>query len=123
MSVIPLVVLAFAAYRVNRFIIRDTLIEVQRDWLLKRIVRNWATDHEGDIIPEPMALAQGLIPKWRLKLHEVLTCPWCMSVWVSAGTVGLAWLTWDHPRPPLLWEWLSVAGASIGLYWAIERWA
>jgi hypothetical protein len=123
MLLTPLVVLAFAAYRVTRFIIEDTLVDAQRDWLLKRILRNWATDHEMKIIPEPMANSQGLISKPRLKLYEVLVCPWCMSVWVSAGTVGLAWATWDHPRPPLLWEWLFVAGASIGLYWAIERWA
>jgi hypothetical protein len=42
-------------------------------------------------------------------------------VWVSAGTVALAFFTWDAPRPPLFWEWLFVCGASIILYHLAEK--
>lgn len=114
-----LVVLSLGAYRVTRFIVDDGLWKAQREWLLRRILRKWQVDFDGEVVPDPQAEADGLIAAWRLKLHELLTCPYCMSVWVSAGMVAVASVTWSVPAP--FWTWLGVCGAAIGLYMKIEH--
>lgn len=52
---------AVAVYRIVRFIQRDSLIETQREWVINRY--------------------------GHLKITELATCPWCLSIWVAAGVV------------------------------------
>lgn len=78
-----IVVLALAVYRVAHFIIDDNLIASPRIWLHTVIL---SKDRE-----------------WRVKLHELITCYWCITIWISGfaviavdqfTTVPLPWLTW-----------------------------
>lgn len=55
------VVDALAVFRIVRFLQRDSLIEQQREQLINRY--------------------------GHLKATELLTCPWCLSIWVAAGVV------------------------------------
>lgn len=103
---ITCVLWAFAAFRVTRFLIEDSLIEEPREWIRRKLI--------GHPTGAPM-------PVWRRKLLELIECPWCMSVWVSAATVLLGSLLWDAPRPPLLVEWVVVCGMSIAIYMAVEK--
>lgn len=105
---LTILLLSLVAFRVTRFILEDSLIEEPREWLRRKL------------IGIPKGINQPM-PVWRRKLLEIIECPWCMSVWVSAGTVGLAWLTWDAPRPPLFWEWLSVCAGSVILYFLADK--
>jgi hypothetical protein len=105
---LTVLLLSLVAFRVTRFILEDSLIEEPREWVRRKLIG----------MPSSMAKP---MPVWRRKLLEIVECPWCMSVWVSAGTVALAFFTWDAPRPPLFWEWLFVCGASIILYHLAEK--
>lgn len=53
---------ALAVWRIVRFIQRDSLIEEPREALINRY--------------------------GHLKISELLTCPWCLGIWVAAGVVG-----------------------------------
>lgn len=52
---------ALAVWRIVRFVQRDSLVEEPREALINRY--------------------------GHLKIAELLTCPWCLSIWVAAGVV------------------------------------
>lgn len=52
---------ALAVWRIVRFVQRDSLIEEPREAMINR----WG----------------------HLKIMELVTCPWCLSIWVAAGVV------------------------------------
>jgi len=91
-----LIVMSAVTYRVSRFIVLDTLIDEPRNrllsWLELRPTRLWT------------------------KLLELFGCPFCITIWVSAGTVALtAAVGYDIPVP--IWTWLAVATGAL-LFWA-----
>jgi hypothetical protein len=59
--VADLVIDAVAVWRIVRFVQRDSLVERQREELINRY--------------------------GHLKIAELLTCPWCLSIWVGAAVV------------------------------------
>ena len=67
--IILIVLLSAAVYRVTRFLINDTLISEQRRWVKLKLMGN------GDVGPV------------RVKLLDLLSCPYCLSVWVAAAGV------------------------------------
>lgn len=91
-----LVLLSLVTYRVTRFLINDTLINRQRiaveNWLLRR--------------------------RW-LKIVELISCPWCVSVWIAAGVTFTADLFTSVPMPWLVWPATST-GAM--LCWRVLDW-
>lgn len=104
---VTFLVLALTTYRITRFAILDTLIDEPRDavhsWLLR-------VDDDGDI------------PMWRFKLQDLLSCPYCLSVWVAAAVVAFwslvvrdEWLGW-----PFLLIGPAAAGASLIPYRYID---
>lgn len=99
---ILIVVLGLVTYRVTRFLIADTLIAQPRRKLL-----DWIAPQVG---PMP--------PKWRIKIWELLTCPYCLSIWVAGGAVGLTAIWRDIPMP--VWTWLATAGMCMAWYAFIE---
>lgn len=88
MTFIPLVFFALATWRVTRFWLKDSLIEGIRmgleGWLAKRVTKL----------------------RYR-KALELITCPWCISVWVSAGFTAL-------------WRWQE--GSGVGWFWTGVLW-
>lgn len=86
-------------YRVCRFLILDTLIEEPR----KRVHR-WLVDRPGRAM------------KLREKLQELLECPFCMGIWVSAATVAVADAFTSVPLP--VYTWLATASIAL-LAWRI----
>jgi hypothetical protein len=96
LDLLTFVILAFATYRIARFLVLDTLIDGPRDKF-----HDWLTK------PESLSV-------WRLKLAELLTCPYCITVWVAAGVTVFwslvvdEWLGWAF-----LLVWPAVAGASL----------
>jgi hypothetical protein len=64
-ELIPLIILALAAWRITRFLIEDHLFEPLRD-------RIWSK-----------------FPPESTKIGYFFSCPWCMGFWVSAVVVVL----------------------------------
>jgi hypothetical protein len=90
-------VLSAVTYRVGRFIVLDTMIDTPREKLMV-----WLEEH----------------PRWLwAKLYELIGCPWCVTIWVAAGAVGLqTWVVGGVPVP--VWTWLAVASGSL-VWWTI----
>lgn len=91
--------LSLATYRVTRFVIEDTLIQHQRIWVLNRILGR-----------KPSA--------WREKLHELLSCIFCLSVWCAGGAVAITNQFVSIPLPILMW--LGVCGGSLVIFQIAE---
>lgn len=94
---IVLLVLSAVTYRVSRFIVHDSLIDAPRnkiyDWLEHR-------EH----------------PFW-LKIHELIGCPWCITIWIAAGAVAVHHVVVEDVPVPI-WTWLAVATGSL-IIWEI----
>lgn len=85
MTFLIFVVVALAACRATRLIAVDTLTDPLRarvfDWAWD--VENPTADDDGTARPSPRAA-------WRTWVWLLLTCQWCLGVWVSA-VVYCAW--------------------------------
>lgn len=94
-----ILLLSLATYRITRLIVEDKVWEVWRIKLSARIVR------------KPTLL--------RRKLNELLTCPFCMSVWVAAAVVAVADRFLHLPVPVLAWP--AVAGGALVAWRYVEE--
>lgn len=80
-NIIPLIVLALAAYRLTRFLVIDTLISGVRNKFHSAIVNQ--------------AQKQGKLQFLWNKIYDLSSCTWCLGFWVS---VGLYWAyIWSSP--------------------------
>lgn len=95
--IVLLVVLSAVTYRVSRFIVLDSLIDEPRNWVL-----SWLEMH-------PNGLTN--------KLHELLGCPWCVTIWIAAGVVAIQDQLIDGMPVPI-WAWLAAATGSL-VFWGI----
>lgn len=101
---VDLVVLALATYRVGRFIVLDDLIAGWRDRFL-----GW--------LMSPAAPSL-----WRFKLEQLLTCPYCITIWVAAAAVGFwGWLIAPWPGWAFLPIWLAVAAGALIAWYIVDR--
>lgn len=94
-----LILLSLVCYRVCRFVIRDTLIDELRVKF-------------GDWVLGPVSVT------WRDKVYDLFHCPYCLSIWVAAGTVAVADQFTSVPMP--VFFWLATAGASMAWWRLIE---
>ena len=99
------VLLILAVYRVTRLLTEDKIpiIARPREWLV-----NWLDPWPADV-QAGKRQSTGATAK---AVAYLLTCPWCMSVWVGAAVVFGAGLWLDVPYPWLLWP---AASAITGL--------
>lgn len=79
MSVWVVLVYVLAVARVTGLITVDEITRKPRDWLTGRLPLN----------------------QLGVTLEYLITCPWCVSIWVGAATA------------PLLWLWGDTAGVLI----------
>lgn len=95
-----ILIAALATYRVTRFLVLDSLISAQRVWL-----------HNLVLGRKPGAV--------RSKIHELLTCHNCLTVWVGAGVVGLLDAFGSVPMPAA--TWLAVASGALVIWRYVEE--
>jgi hypothetical protein len=112
--------LTFVVYRTTHLIVMDTLFEEARDKLLDRITTG--TDGMGETRVlhkqiEPEVWTENLA-LWKRKLFDLLTCPFCFSVWTAAGAVLLHDLFIDPNLPLPVWYWVGLSTSSL-IVWAI----
>lgn len=97
MSLLEVVILAFAVARITRLITTDSIFDGPRDWVLSR----WPADDTvfGDSEVTNGKLSTGVevfreVDGWFAtypkKWSEVITCNWCASVWVAI----IVWLVY-----------------------------
>ena len=94
-----LLVMSAVTYRVSRFIVLDTLIDEPRNWVL-----SW------------LEMRPNIVTA---KLIDLLGCPYCITIWVSAATVATTVAVgYDLPVP--VWTWLAVATGSLVLWNVVD---
>lgn len=91
-----ILVLGLVVYRVTRFIVLDTLVDVPRDWVHNRLMSTKR--------------------RWGPYLAKLIGCPWCVSVWVSAGAVALTMILTNHDIVMPVWTWLAAAAVAVLAY-------
>lgn len=100
MSWLTFIILVGVTWRVTRFLVDDDLIGGTRDRL-----KEW--------LDRPRV-------GWRNTLAEkgwfLVTCPWCVGVYVSAGVLLGARLFALHSIPMPVYTWLAVAGFAMVPY-------
>lgn len=120
MNLVELAVLGFAAFRLSRLIIDDTITEPLRDWLLT----NWpGTDVEYD--PEDRHRVKGgtieigsrffaSAPTWTgNRLAKLIGCYACTGFWISLGIAAAYW-SW-----PAVTVWIMLPFALSGFVWLL----
>lgn len=85
--------LSAVIYRIARFLILDDLISEPRDRF-----HRWLTNHPNF---------------WTVKLQILMLCPFCLTIWISAGVIAL--YTWV-PVPSWAWMWLACATFAL-VFW------
>lgn len=92
---IPLALATLAAYRVSRMIIA----EYGPFHMFERL-REWAQRYE--------------------RLNEGLSCPLCLSFWLSLVFGAMAVMWWDILIIKIILSWLGIAGANVIIYRIVE---
>lgn len=117
--VISLVVYALAVARVTRLITSDKITETPRRWIA---IRLWARSITPEVARQKLTRwveAHGLASARRQIAREryddealpplsvyLLTCPWCVSVYVGAVAAPLVWFVGNSP-------WLLVPALAL----------
>lgn len=86
-----ILIMALVTWRVARFIALDSLIEEIRDPVLSWLDR------------------PGRFTFLRNKVADLLGCPWCLSIWISAAVVFLTRQFCVDSMPMPIWTWLAVS--------------
>lgn len=107
-----LIVMILATFRLTWLLTRDTFppIRAAREWFVLRARdtgEEVKVDEDGYLDPRGAYVERrgGLV--W---LADLVTCYWCVSVWVAAGVTLLVWALVPLPLP-LLW-FGAVAGGG-----------
>jgi hypothetical protein len=101
-NVLALVVLAFASYRVTRFLVIDSLIEN-----IRARFQTFLFNKDGKL---------KLI--WH-KLLDLISCTWCTGFWVSLVLYSV--FVWTSPHEFTRVDWIS-AFAVAGLQGLLHSW-
>lgn len=92
MTPFHLLVLSIAVFRATRLVTSDTISEPWRDRLRQRSHR---TFHRQEIDGTVVAtrLDERDDRPFSLWAWKLVTCPWCIGLWISAFAIG-SYLTW-----------------------------
>jgi hypothetical protein len=106
MSWLAFVILTLAVWRITRFIVLDDLIGGTRKKVLDRLEARPAPGQVGyDDDKRPNLLA--------FKAWTLLTCPWCVGIYVSAGVLLAARIFCLDSIPMPIFTWLAIAAAQL----------
>lgn len=129
-----IVCMILAAYRATRLVVKDTFPPVL--WLRDRLAGGWRplTEPEQEVVsrqpggnhPFPMQEIDGVQNRWVTRarwspywLAELMSCPWCVSAWLSAALTAAVALTVGVPAPFLVWGAVWAGAALL----ASREWA
>lgn len=105
-DLIPLLVLGFAAYRITRFFIIDSLLDGSRNKLHVFLANRATKEHKLHLLWE--------------KLYDLTSCTWCWGFWISLVVYAvIMWVApWDFTRFDVI-NVFAIAGVQ-GILHAIE---
>lgn len=119
--------------RLSRLAITDDI----SSWWLRWPAVQWAARHDRQLAPIPppgqdWEHTEGIwIPRWRSKLVDGLTCPWCVGFWLAclvllslyiAGGPGDAWALWRWVAGAFTLNWVTAhIGGPLGDYGYAEE--
>lgn len=129
MTALVVVLLSLTAYRVTRLLVKDDFPPIL--WMRDRLVGGWRpfTRREWDLVRQggldnlkPTQAIKGVENRWIERkpwvpywLAELLSCPWCVSAYVSGALTAVTDVTYGLPVPwlvgPAVWA-LSALLAS-----------
>lgn len=103
-TLITLALICLATHRITRFLLADAfpLVAIPREWILNWLAPDveWIKTHDG----------VGHWGAFGRSLRYLGECPWCMSIYVSAGVV---WVTTQFASVPLpVLAWLAASSVS-----------
>jgi hypothetical protein len=115
---------SLATYRLTRLWLYDQIAEPTRDWVLCKIDGRSRVEMTDDGLSVQVTEAGDVIwhqpSGWRRWLNDLLTCQWCLGIWVAFG-VTLAWslytdwwTDWTDAVPYVL---VSLALAAAQSFW------
>ena len=132
-TLFELAILTLAAWRLTRLAILDDFPPVQ--WVKQRLLARWPAPDTtypdtGQVVPDGEFPSDGVIVQGRKWVRQVavtwddevgewlavdphwvgrlITCPWCLGFWVTAGVVaGWVLVPWS------MWLWLVLAMAAL----------
>jgi hypothetical protein len=103
-----LVVATLATARSTRLVYKDSIFEAPREALVNWLEDEYhvgATDSQG--VPVPGTITRKRFAGIRVKLAELITCPYCVSAYTSAAVLIL-WRIFVWPFPAPVFMWLAV---------------
>jgi hypothetical protein len=104
-----LVLLIAGTYRLTRLVVKDDFPPIQ--WARDKIRNTRPAVYTGPFVDPMMDPERAANYRWWW-LGELVSCHWCASAYIAAGTVGFT-LIWVWLPLPVLW-WLAVwAGAAV----------
>lgn len=106
MSWLAFAILVAATWRITRFLVLDDLIGGTRSKLVDALERRPApgqVDYDED-------KAKNLLT---YKLWLLITCPWCVGIYVSAGVLVTARIFCLDSIPMPIFTWLAIAALQL----------
>jgi Protein of unknown function (DUF1360) len=99
---------ALAVYRLAILITKDSITESARDQF-----RRWGYNDDGTERTHHVHLGSTVppypSPLGARRLYTLLTCPWCVSIWLGAAVVALTRFA------PSAWQYAALALAFSGV--------
>jgi hypothetical protein len=105
-SWLAFVILIAATWRITRFLVADDLIGGSRKKLVDALQRRPSPDEPGyddDKVRNLLAFKAWLL----------ITCPWCVGIYVSAGVLVTARIFCLDSIPMPVFTWLAVAALQL----------
>lgn len=91
-DLLTVTLLCLATFRVTYFLVSDQLIQEPRAKMT-----NWLETRKENKTGKVTHV------EWQSKLAYLVTCPWCMSVWIGAAFTLVTHVFYDVPVPVLTW--------------------
>ncbi len=113
------VLISLATFRLTRLIIKDSFppIKTPRDAVLNWLDPDdewkieWLARHGTGLEPP-----DGHLGALGRSLAYLITCPWCMSVWVGGGLTYVVTLYTSVPLPYLVWASACAVTGLLSLF-------
>lgn len=113
------VLLCFVTYRVTRFIVLDSLIEVWREKFYNALLAPLSESDRRLVLDLHEDAPLRILPWWRRKFYQLFSCPFCISVWIAGAVVSIT-NQWYEALPLPVWWWLAVSTGSLIVYRIID---
>lgn len=111
-----LMLMVLTTFRVTWLITRDSipLVRLPREWLLEKAVENRIEDASYETVDDTAGEYVRTYRGYWYHLADLVTCPWCVSVWV-AGVVTLVTVLVSPAGLSMPWLWFgaTAGGAAI----------